>query len=165
MRISDWSSDVCSSDLIGAYWFQNKQWSGTAFGAIFSTMGIASLFMPALMGVVADKWINAEKLYGVLHIGGAVMLFMVPMVDDPHTMFWVMLLNMLFYMPTIPLAITVDYNALKLAGHDVVRNYPPIRRSGTTGRIAHLSTTPLPQLETPSVQVPLPLARTMGPRL
>src|SRR3546814_1327176 len=55
---------------IGAYWFQNKQWSGTAFGAIFSTMGIASLFMPALMGVVADKWINAEKLYGVLHIGG-----------------------------------------------------------------------------------------------
>ena len=61
---------------IGAYWFQNKQWSGTGFGAIFSTMGIASLFMPALMGVVADKWINAEKLYGLLHIGGAVMLFL-----------------------------------------------------------------------------------------
>ncbi|MDQ3160623.1 MAG: MFS transporter, partial [Pseudomonadota bacterium] len=59
---------------IGAYWFQNKQWSGTSFGAIFSTMGIASLFMPALMGVVADKWINAEKLYGALHLAGAVML-------------------------------------------------------------------------------------------
>ena len=64
---------------IGAYWFQNKQWSGTSFGAIFSTMGIASLFMPALMGMVADKWINAEKLYGTLHIGGAVMLACVPM--------------------------------------------------------------------------------------
>ena len=65
---------------IGAYWFQTKQWSGTSFGAIFSTMGIASLFMPALMGMVADKWVNAEKLYGMLHIGGAVMLACVPMV-------------------------------------------------------------------------------------
>ena len=112
---------------IGAYWFQNKQWSGTSFGAIFSTMGIASLFMPALMGMVADKWINAEKLYGALHIGGAIMLACVPMVDDPHTMFWVMLLNMVFYMPTIALAITVAYNALKGRGMDVVRDYPPIR--------------------------------------
>src|SRR3546814_20708032 len=106
-------------------------------------MGIASLFMPALMGVVADKWINAEKLYGVLHIGGAVMLFMVPMVDDPHTMFWVMLLNMIFYMPTIALAITVAYNALKRDGHDVVSHYPPIRVWGPIGFIAALWTTSL----------------------
>lgn len=137
---------------IGAYWFQNKQWSGTGFGAIFSTMGIASLFMPALMGVVADKWINAEKLYGVLHIGGAVMLFLVPTVDDPHTMFWVMLLNMIFYMPTIALAITVAYNALKRDGQDVVRDYPPIRVWGTIGFIAALWTTSLLHLETTSGQ-------------
>ena len=98
---------------IGAYWFQNKHWSGTGFGAIFSTMGIASLFMPSLTGIIADKWINAEKLYGLLQIGGAVVLFTVPMVDSPTAMFWVMLLNMIFYMPTIALAITVAYNALK----------------------------------------------------
>ena len=55
---------------IGAYWFQGRHWSGAGFGAIFSTMGIASLFMPALMGIVADRWINAEKLYGALHILG-----------------------------------------------------------------------------------------------
>ena len=137
---------------IGAYWFQNKQWSGTSFGAIFSTMGIASLFMPALMGMVADKWINAEKLYGTLHIGGAVMLACVPMVDDPHTMFWVMLLNMIFYMPTIALAITVAYNALKERGMDVVRDYPPIRVWGTIGFIAALWTTSLLKLETSSGQ-------------
>lgn len=137
---------------IGAYWFQNKQWSGTSFGAIFSTMGIASLFMPALMGMVADKWINAEKLYGTLHIGGAVMLACVPMVDDPHTMFWVMLLNMVFYMPTIALAITVAYNALKGRGMDVVRDYPPIRVWGTIGFIAALWTTSLLKLETSSGQ-------------
>ena len=137
---------------IGAYWFQNKQWSGTGFGAIFSTMGIAALFMPALMGVVADKWINAEKLYGLLHIGGAVMLFLVPRVDDPHTMFWVMLLNMICYMPTIALAITVAYNALKNDGRDVVRDYPPIRVWGTVGFIAALWTTSLLHMETTSGQ-------------
>jgi NHS family xanthosine MFS transporter len=137
---------------IGAYWFQNKQWSGTSFGAIFSTMGIASLFMPALMGMVADKWINAEKLYGILHIGGAIMLACVPMVGDPHTMFWVMLLNMVFYMPTIALAITVAYNALKGQGMDVVRDYPPIRVWGTIGFIAALWTTSLLKLETSSGQ-------------
>ncbi len=137
---------------IGAYWFQNKQWSGTSFGAIFSTMGIASLFMPALMGVVADKWINAEKLYGVLHLAGAAMLFCIPMVNDPHTMFWVMLLTMIFYMPTISLAIAVAYNALKNDGKDVVRDYPPIRVWGTVGFIAALWTTSLLKLETSAGQ-------------
>ena len=133
---------------IGAYWFQHKQWSGTSFGAIFSTMGISALFMPALMGVVADRWISAQKLYGALHLAGAVMLFLVPTVDDPHTMFWVMLLNMIFYMPTIALAITVAYNALKREGLDVVRDYPPIRVWGTVGFIAALWTTSLLKLET-----------------
>jgi NHS family xanthosine MFS transporter len=57
---------------IGAYWFQNKHWSGTSFGAIFSTMGIASLFMPSIAGIIADKWINAERLYGLFQIAGAV---------------------------------------------------------------------------------------------
>ncbi len=56
---------------IGAYWFQTKQWSGAQFGAIFSTMGIASIFMPSIMGIIADKYVNAEKLYGILHILGA----------------------------------------------------------------------------------------------
>ncbi|MGH8084107.1 MAG: nucleoside permease [Lysobacter sp.] len=137
---------------IGAYWFQNKQWSGTGFGAIFSTMGIASLFMPSLMGIVADKWINAERLYGLLHIGGAVVLFMLPQVDDPTTMFWVMLLNMVFYMPTIALAIAVAYNALKNDGRDVVRDYPPIRVWGTIGFIAALWTVSLLGLETSAGQ-------------
>src|SRR5690606_12711167 len=137
---------------IGAYWFQNKQWSGTSFGAIFSTMGISALFMPALMGVVADKWINAEKLYGLLHLAGAVMLFMVPSVDDPHAMFWVMLVTMVFYMPTISLAIAVAYNALKENGLDVVRDYPPIRVWGTVGFIVALWTTSLLGLETSAGQ-------------
>ncbi|MET0634781.1 MAG: nucleoside permease [Chitinophagaceae bacterium] len=120
---------------IGSFWFQYKQWDNTDFGIIFSTMGIASLFMPAITGILADRKFNAEKLYGVLHIGGALTLFTLPSVGDPKTFFWVMLLNMVFYMPTLALAITVSYTALKKKGADVVKSYPPIRVWGTIGFI------------------------------
>jgi MFS transporter, NHS family, xanthosine permease len=137
---------------IGAYWFQNKQWSGTEFGAIFSTMGIASLFMPALSGIIADRWINAEKLYSIFHFCGAITLFFVPQVNDPKIMFWVMLINMIFYMPTISLSISVSYSALKGAGLDVVTHYPPIRVWGTIGFIAALWTVSLLGFETSAAQ-------------
>jgi NHS family xanthosine MFS transporter len=137
---------------IGAYWFQDKHWSGAQFGAIFSTMGIASLFMPSIAGVIADKYINAEKLYGLFHLCGAAVLFCVPMVQSPSLMFWVMLLNMMFYMPTISLSIAVAYNALKSDGKDIVKDYPPIRVWGTVGFIAALWTVSLLRLETSSGQ-------------
>jgi len=137
---------------IGAYWFQNRHWSGAQFGAIFSTMGIASLFMPSLMGMIADKWINAEKLYGALHIAGAAVLFTVPLINHPTTLFWVMLLNMMCYMPTISLSIAVAYSALKGDGKDVVIDYPPIRVWGTIGFIVALWTVSLLHLETSAGQ-------------
>jgi NHS family xanthosine MFS transporter len=123
---------------IGAYWFQTKQWSGTEFGAIFSTMGIASLFMPAIAGIIADRWINAEKLYGIFHLCGGIVLLTVPMINDPSTMFWVMLLDMMFYMPTIALSITIAYSALKNKGINIITEYPPIRVWGTVGFIVAL---------------------------
>jgi len=137
---------------IGAYWFQNKQWPGAQFGIIFSTMGIASLFMPSLAGIIADKWVNAEKLLGVFHICGAVVLFMIPNVDNPTTFFWVILLNMIFYMPTISLSIAVAYSALKSKGGDVVRDYPPIRVWGTVGFIFALWVVSLLHYETSAYQ-------------
>ncbi|MHB8386042.1 MAG: nucleoside permease [Ferrovum sp.] len=132
---------------LGAYWFLTKHWSASDFGAVFSTMGIASLFMPSLMGIVADKWINAERLYGILHLLGACMLFVVPLIDNPTTLFWVMLLNVCFYMPTISLSITVSYNALKNDGADVVRDFPPIRVWGTIGFIVAMWTISLLHIE------------------
>lgn len=123
---------------IGAYWFQNKHWSGAQFGAIFSTMGISAIFMPAITGIIVDKWINAEKLYGIMHILGGLSLLSLPLVTNPTVFFWVMLLNMVFYMPTISLSITVAYSALKANNIDVVKEYPPIRTWGTVGFIAAL---------------------------
>ena len=137
---------------IGGYWFQTKHWSGAEFGAIFSTMGIASLFMPAIAGIVADRWINAEKLLGAFHIMGAVVLFTVPMVESPTAMFWVMLINMFFYMPTISLSIAVAYSALKKQNLDVVKTYPPIRVFGTIGFIVAMWTVSLLKIETSATQ-------------
>ena len=105
---------------IGHYWFDNHLGSATQFSAIFSTMGFAAIFMPALTGIIADKFINAERLYGILHILGAIVLFCVPMVKDPTLFFWVMLANMFCYMPTLSLSITVAYSALKNVPLDVV---------------------------------------------
>ena len=137
---------------IGAYWFQNKHWSGAQFGAIFSTMGISAIFMPALTGIIVDRWINAEKLYGIMHILGALSLLSLPLVTNPTAFFWVMLLNMVFYMPTISLSITVAYSALKKENIDVVSNYPPIRTWGTVGFIAALWVVSLTHSETTANQ-------------
>ncbi len=137
---------------IGAYWFQTRQWSGAQFGAIFSTMGIASIFMPSLMGIIADRWVNAEKLYGGLHILGGIVLFTVPLVNSPVAMFWVMLLNMMFYMPTLALSIAVAYNAIKNKGGDVVKDYPPVRVWGTVGFIVALWVVSLLHIETSASQ-------------
>jgi NHS family xanthosine MFS transporter len=137
---------------IGAYWFQNKQWSGTEFGAIFSTMGIASLFMPAIAGIIADRWVNAEKLYGIFHIIGGILLFILPTVNNPSTFFWIILLNMVFYMPTIALAISISYSTLNSRKIDIVKNYPPIRVWGTVGFIIALWTVSLSGFEKSSGQ-------------
>jgi len=137
---------------IGAYWFQTKQWSGAEFGAIFSTMGISSLFMPAIAGIIADRWVSAQKLYGIFHLLGAVMLAIIPRIDDPTTFFWLMLVNMMFYMPTIALSITVAYSSLKKEGLDVVKNYPPIRVWGTVGFIVAMWVVSLFHFEVSAVQ-------------
>jgi NHS family xanthosine MFS transporter len=120
---------------VANYWFGTKQWDGTQFGAIFSTMGIASIFMPTLCGIIADRWMNAEKLYGILHILGGLTLLYVPQINDPSSFFWVILVAMIFYMPTIALSNSVAYNALKNNKFDVVKDFPPIRVWGTIGFI------------------------------
>ena len=121
---------------IGNYWFGTRHWSGADFGIIFSTMGISSLFMPALTGMIADRWINAERLHGALHILGGAALFCIPRINNPSAFFWGILAAMIFYMPTISLANSIGYSVLKNAGRDVVREFPPIRVFGTIGFIA-----------------------------
>lgn len=118
------------------YWFETMKWDGVQFGAVFTTLGLSSLFMPTLVGIIADKWINAERLYGLLHLTGGIILCLLPSVNNPVTFFWIIFLAMLCYMPTIALSNSVAYNVLKSNNYDVVNSFPPIRVWGTIGFIA-----------------------------
>ncbi|MBL7720645.1 MAG: MFS transporter, partial [Chitinophagaceae bacterium] len=128
---------------IATYFFSNNMGTGAQFGAIFSTLAISSLVMPALTGIIADKWMNAERLYGILHIlYGAVLLY-VPQVKDADTLYYVIFVAMIFYMPTISLSNSISYTILKKNAFDVVKVFPPIRVWGTIGFIVAMWTTNL----------------------
>ncbi len=132
---------------IATYYFSSPMGqqpdAGLKFGEIFSTLALASLFMPALTGIIADRWIDAEKLYGVLHILYGAVLFYVPYVTDSGTLFYVIFGAMICYMPTISLSNSIAYTILKREGFDVVKVFPPIRVWGTIGFIVAMWVTNL----------------------
>lgn len=120
---------------LGGYMIQKLGFTGGTVGAVYATMGMASLFMPALLGIVADRWVNSERLLGICHILGAVFLYMASTITDPDQMYWVMLVNSLVFMPTIALNNTVSYNIMGQKKMDVIKDFPPIRVWGTIGFI------------------------------
>src|ERR1700759_2749684 len=105
-----WGSWLIS---LGGYMIVVLKFNGTQVGSIYGTMGLASLFMPALLGIVADRWMNAERVLGICHIIGALLLFTASKITDAGTMYWIMLLNSMFFMPTIALNNTVSYIVLE----------------------------------------------------
>ena len=109
--------------------------AGVYVGSVMSTLGIASLFMPALIGIVADRWMSAEKLLGICHFVGAIFIFSASFVNNPNIMFWVILFNSIAYMPTIALNNSVSYRILSQSDFDVQKTFPPIRVWGTIGFI------------------------------
>lgn len=125
---------------IGSYCFGNKQWQPDEFGIIFSTMGFAALFMPAVAGVITDRFVPAQVLYGIFHMLGGIGLFLLPIAETPTEMFWILLGTMFFYMPTISLSNTVAYTLLKKENLDIIKSFPPIRVWGTIGFIIALWT-------------------------
>jgi len=127
-----WGSWLIS---LGGYLGGTLHFTGEQIGGIFATMGIASLFMPGLLGIVADRWINAERVLGMCHILGAVLLMWASTITDPDMLFWTMLFYLMTYMPTIALNNTVSYNILTQKGFDVIKVFPPIRVWGTIGFI------------------------------
>jgi len=120
---------------MGGYMIHTLKFTGIQVGSIYGTMGVASLFMPAIMGIIADRWMNAERVLGICHIIGAGLLLYASTITDSKTMYIVMLLNNMFYMPTIALNNAVSYAVLKKEGIDVIKVFPPIRVWGTVGFI------------------------------
>lgn len=114
----------------------------TRIGIFYSMQGIVSIFMPTLMGIVADKFIPAQKLLGLCHgIAGAAMcgaaFYGMSAGADVSfgILFGLYALSVAFYMPTIALSNSVAYNILERNGYDTVKDFPPIRVFGTIGFI------------------------------
>ncbi|HMT52375.1 MAG TPA: nucleoside permease [Saprospiraceae bacterium] len=127
-----WGSYLTS---LGTYMFVSLKFSGPEIGSIFTTLGISSLFMPALIGIIADKYVNSEKLLAVIHSISALFLIWASTVQDSSMMFWIMLLVAMFYMPTIALVNSISYNLLNRNNLDVIKDFPAIRVWGTIGFI------------------------------
>ncbi len=111
-------------------------------GIFYAMQGIVSIFMPAIMGIVADRWIPAQRLLGFCHLIAG--LFMGAMVYYANTaggdiafgtLFTLYSISVAFYMPTLALTNSVAYNALTKAGLDTVKDFPAIRVFGTVGFI------------------------------
>ena len=128
---------------LGGYMIVTLKFTGGQVGSIYATMGIASLFMPAVLGMVADRWVNAERVLGACHLVGAASLLMASTVTDFGSMYFLMLLNAMAYMPSIALNAAVSYTVLEKHGNNIITDFPPIRVWGTIGFIAAMWTVDL----------------------
>ena len=108
---------------------------GDKIGTLFASFGFAALIMPTIAGIIADRWINSEKLLGILHLLGAGFLFMASRTSEFNQLYLFMVLNALVFMPTIGLSYSVCYSVLGQRGMDTIKVFPPIRVWGTVGFI------------------------------
>ncbi len=115
---------------------------GSDIGWFYSMQGIVSIFMPALMGIVADRWVPAQRLLGFCHLMAGIFMFATAYYGvtagdciDFSTIFLLYSFSVAFYMPTLALSNSVAYFSLNKAGMDTVKDFPPIRVFGTIGFI------------------------------
>ena len=118
---------------------------GAQIGYFYSMQGVVALFMPALMGIVADRWIPAQKLTSVCHLLSALFMagagcygMMVGQSVDFSTLISLYAMAVAFYMPTLALTNSVAYTALDKVKLDPVKAFPPIRVFGTVGFICSM---------------------------
>jgi len=123
---------------LGAYLGGSLKFEGFQIGSFFATMGIASLFMPGVVGIIADRWIPAQKLLGICHFMAATFLVFAAPQTDYKTLYALILCSVMFYMPTIALSNSVAYHVLTKGGFNIVKDFPPIRVWGTVGFICSM---------------------------
>lgn len=132
LQYAAWGSWLIS---LGAYLQRVLGFDSLEVASFYALQGIASLFMPALLGIVADKFLPAQKTLGLSHIICASFLIAASFQTTYSSIYPLMLGAVCFYMPTISLSNTVAFNALTKAGMDTVKDFPPIRVFGTIGFI------------------------------
>jgi NHS family xanthosine MFS transporter len=119
----------------GKYMGATLHFKGSEIGAVFMTLGFASLVMPGIFGIIADRFISPNKLFAILHLAGAVLLYFLAQQTDYNGVWIFTLLYLMLYMPSIGLDNTISYCILEKNNFDVVKTFPPIRVWGTVGFI------------------------------
>ena len=115
---------------------------GQQIGLFYAMQGFVSILMPAIIGIIADRWIPAQKLLGISHLIAAIFLGAAGYYGMQHsdstdftTLFTLYSLSVMFYMPTIALSNSVAYSVLINNNFDTIKTFPPIRTFGTIGFI------------------------------
>lgn len=108
---------------------------GLSIGRTYGSMGWASLFMPPLLGIIADKYFSAQKVLGFAHIIAGIAIFFATKATNSTEMYWIIFATSCFYMPTIALNNSVSYAVLNKYNFDVQKTFTPIRVWGTVGFI------------------------------
>jgi len=116
---------------MGTYLDKVLHADGLQVGAAYSAMAIATIISPFFVGMIADRFFSAQKVLGVLHLVGAVLLYYLTTVTSPNTFYWVLLLYSLMYAPTLALANSVAFRQMK----DTSKEFASIRVLGTIGWI------------------------------
>ena len=146
---------------MSTYMGENLHSSGVQIGAAYSALAIATMISPFFVGWIADRFFAAQRLMGVLHLIGAVLLFLATKITDNALFYWTILAYSLLYMPTIALSNSVAFSHMSDPG----KQFPWIRVFGTLGWIAqgiligqlHLETTSTTFLIAAAVSVGLGL--------
>ena len=120
--------------------FLFKAGYGSHIGFFYSIQGIVSLFMPGIMGIIADRWVQAQRLLSACHLFAAAFMIAAGLYGMTEgfsigILFPLYSLSVAFYMPTLAFSNSVAFNALNQAGMDTVKDFPPIRVFGTVGFI------------------------------
>ena len=131
---------TCMGNYLGAAGLGDK------IAWFYAIQGIVSIFMPTLMGIVADKWIQPQRLLGLCHLAAGFFMLVCWWMgveagfgqELPNKGLFIAMytLSVAFFMPTIALANTTAFATLKNNGYDTVKDFPPIRVLGTVGFIA-----------------------------
>lgn len=118
---------------------------GAQIGWFFAVQGVVSIFMPAIMGIIADRWVPAQRLLSFCHGMSALFMGVTAYIGISkgadvtfNDIFWFYTASVAFYMPTLALSNSVSYTALEKAGLDTVKAFPPIRVFGTIGFIVSM---------------------------
>jgi len=103
--------------------------TGIQIGAAYSALAIATMISPFFIGMIADRYFAAQKVMGLLHILGGLLLFIASRITENAPFYWVILLYSLAYMPTIALSNSVAFRQMSDPG----KQFPVVRVFGTLG--------------------------------